>query len=125
MFKIEALADAIAEYTGYRNPQSTLYRLRNPGGLKAVSPKHIADEAGHRLFIRHLDGYRALIYDLGEKCSGRSSCGLTKDSPLTELVRVFWMKDDTTRYIVRFLRKALDKDDLDEKVPIGWFVEES
>lgn len=125
MNRLEALGEAIAAYNGYREPDGLLYKLRNPGGLKAFSSRHIKDESGYRVFESVVDGWKALLdFDLDIKCKGNSNCGLRADSPLVELVRVFGMKDETTRYIVKFLRKALNRQDLTENTPISFFVQE-
>lgn len=124
MKKLEALADALSEYSGYADPKSKLYQLRNPGGLKAFSARYPSDPAtGYRAFAGFKDGYGALLHDLEVKCKGVSNCGLKTDSPLLELVRVFGMKDETARYVVKFLRKALNNEQINEEVPIGLFLE--
>lgn len=123
MKRIEALADAIAEYSGYKDPTNKLYKLRNPGGLKGFKLNHVSDSHGYRLFDSHIDGYNALLYDLNVKCKGESSCGLKTESPLKELAYVFDMKDDTVRYVVSFLRKALMREDLKESFPLSFFLE--
>jgi hypothetical protein len=122
--KREALVDALAEYSGFRDPLHKLYRLRNPVGLKAFYPWQPKDDDGFRAFKRFVDGYTSLYYDLGVKCRGESNSGLRADSPLSELVKVFGMKEETTRYIVKFLRKALDDSTLSEETPLSFFVEE-
>lgn len=123
MKKLEVLVDALTAYTGYLDPLSLLYKLRNPGGLKAFSARHIRHESGYRVFESAVDGYKALDNDLRIKCSGSSYCGLKPDSPLRELVRVFGMKDETTRYVVKFLRKAFNSQEITEETPIHFFLE--
>lgn len=124
MKRIEALADAFSEYNGYSDPTGVLYKLRNPGGLKAFSIKQPQDSnTGYRLFDSLVDGYKALLFDLSIKCSGQSNSGLTTNSTLTNLVRVMGMQDESTRYIVKFLRKALSMPELKDDTKISFFLE--
>src|SRR5271170_2886880 len=72
IYKIEALADAIAFLNNAHDPKSDSYRLRNPGMFKVYSFKHLAnsDNLGRRIFTSWVGGYRFLVQDLTWKCSG-------------------------------------------------------
>lgn len=125
MNRIEALADSIAEYSGYSDPTHKLYKYRNPGGLKGYLARQIKDQnTGERVFLSVIDGYRALLYDLDLKCKGESSCGLKQDSPLQELLYVYGFPDETTRYVIKFLRKALGNEGIRADLPLSFFLEE-
>jgi hypothetical protein len=123
MKKLEVLADSIMLRSGYLDPLDHLYVLRNPGGLKAHSDKHTKDDKGYRVFEKHIDGYRALIYDLEVKCKGNSNCGLKSNSPLKELAYVFDLKDGDIRNMLKHLRKALGFETLSENTPLMFFLE--
>lgn len=123
MKKLEVLADSIMLRSGYLDPLDPLYMLRNPGGLKAHSEKHSKDDRGFRVFDKHIDGYRALIYDLEVKCKGSSNCGLKSSSPLKELAYVFDLKDGDIRNMLKHLRKALGFETINENTPLQFFLE--
>lgn len=124
MNKLEVLADAIISRSGYLDPLSILYRQRNPGGLKPFSERHMSQSLnGYRTFKHHIDGYRALTYDLEEKCRGKSYSGLSVNSPLKELAYVFELKDGDIRNILKHIRKALEIDIITELTPIKFFLE--
>lgn len=120
--RLEVLADAIISRSGYLDPLSVFYRQRNPGGLKAYTERHPSVD-GYRIFKHHIDGYRALMYDLEEKCKGASYSGLKAESPLKELAYVFELKDGDVRNILKHLRKALETDFINEMTPIKYFLE--
>lgn len=122
--KIEALADAISNYNGYKEPTHSLYQTRNPGALRAFSNRYPQTQDGFRWFTKAVDGYQAFTHDLEKKCSGTSYCGLKKESPLLELLRVYGMRDESARYIVKFLNKAFGEENLvSEETPVSFFME--
>jgi hypothetical protein len=121
--KIEALAEAITAYTGYREPTSNLYKIRNPGALKAFSMKDMRDSENLRIFQSFTGGFHALINDLERKCSGESYCGLKTTSTLRDLIAVYQHPATITGYIVKFLKNALQDDAITDTTHIGWFLE--
>ncbi len=120
--RLEALAEAFTEYSGYRDVQGKLYQLRNPGGLHAYDPVQMRDLDNYRGFTSFKGGFQALIFDLERKCSGNSHTKLEKESKLRELVVTNGFQHTVTGYVVKFLRKALDDTTIDENTPIGWFL---
>lgn len=123
MKKLEALADAIVSLSGYRNPESSVYQARNPGALKAFSPKHPRTIEGLRIFNSHLDGYQALLYDLEIKCSGQSHTRLKGASTLRDLVLARGEPETTAQYIVKYLRRALNDREINVTTPLSTFLE--
>ena len=122
--RTHALVDAFAKLNGAFDPQSDAYRLRNPLLLRAFSPKHDRDEKGFRRFKSFTSGYDNGILDVQIKCSGKSySRSLTPESPLNDLVCIYGNPASATRYIVNFLRHALQDDTIPADVKLGWFIE--
>lgn len=115
--RIEALAEAIAKFSGYCDPTSELHELRNPGNLRNVD--------GIRRYRSFMDGYQSLLHDLQVKLSGRSDSRLTGDSTLEDLARA--RKENAPAVIARqwalFLRAALKQPDLTNKVQLNFFTE--
>lgn len=123
MRRLEALADALARYSGWFDPTSEAYQNRNPGNLPAISPKHPRTASGKRIFDSALDGYQALLFDLEIKCSGRSNSHLKGDSTLHDLVLVRKEPATSALYLSRYLRRALQDETISEKTPLAYFLE--
>src|SRR5579871_643054 len=121
--KIEALADAITKSTGYLNPENELYSSRNPIGLPAVSPKHVRDSRGKRVFHSVLDGYQAALFDLELKCSGKSKAKLKPNATLRDLMVVYGYPEAMGDVCSKFLRKALGDPTIKGTTPLSFFVE--
>jgi hypothetical protein len=121
--RLEALADAIVEYSGYRNPESALYQSRNPGGLKAWSPTLLRDLDNYRVFCSFKAGYDALIFDLQRKCSGESHTKLERTSTLKDLITTNGFQPTVVGYVVTFLRRALQDVSISELTPLQYFAE--
>lgn len=119
---IEALAEAIASNTTYRDPASALYQTRNPGALRAFSQKRMQDSDKLRVFKTFTGGFNALVADLRIKCEGRSNSGLTVDSTLKELITVYQHPHSMTAYVVMFLRKALNDSSISEDTQLAFFL---
>jgi len=122
MKRLEALADGFAKLYGAGEPQSEAYQLRNPLMLKAFAPKHERDKKGNRRFKTYIAGYENGLLDLKIKCSGKSRAKLTSESPLIDLVHVYGNPSGTIRFLVKFLRHALNDDSIPENVTLGWFL---
>jgi hypothetical protein len=119
---LEALAEAVATYSGYFDPASPLYAARNPGGLKA-SGRQAADSKGNRTFRSVIDGYQALFYDVELKVSGRSRARLLPTSTLIDLSIAYNLPILTATAWARFLRKALNDTTLSAHTPLSHFKE--
>ena len=124
MRRIEALADAILAYNGYKDVSSPLYSARNPGGLMAFSMKQAQDGKGLRVFNSFIDGYQALLFDLQLKCAGKSRAKLKPESALTDLICSYGYKDTMADFVVRYCRRALNDESLGRQVPISYFLED-
>jgi hypothetical protein len=122
--RLEALADAIAHYSGWTNPESEAYQARNPGALPAISSKHIRNAKGQRVFRSMLDGYQALLFDLAIKCSGHSHTRLKPISTLRELMLAYHQPDTTGKFVAKYLKRALQDEQISENTPLRYFVEE-
>src|SRR5258707_11092745 len=92
--KIEALADAIGKLNGMHDPESEAYALRNPLLIKSFARpgKHETDAKGRRVFTSFLNGYKAGLFDLELKISGKSRANLTTESTLETLLACFEIK---------------------------------
>lgn len=124
MTRIEALADAFAKINGWHDPMSECYRLRNPGMLKAFSPKHAKNDNGYRIFNSFPSGYDNLILDLKIKCSGGSHSRLKPEDTIINLVCCYQMPETSATFIKKFLRHALNDENIMERQQLGWFLED-
>ena len=121
--RIEALADSLAKLNGALDPMSEAYHSRNPGMLLAFSPKHARNSNGRRVFTSYAGGYENLLLDLAIKAKGQSRAKLGPDSPLVDLLHTYGHSTSTLRYIVKFLRHALQDENLPQTINLGWFLE--
>jgi hypothetical protein len=117
---VEAIAEAIAHYSGYMEPTNPLYKARNPLGLRPLKPEHPFDEMGNRIFRSVLDGMQAAIFDLEVKLGGR----LSPDSTLSDLAVAYGRKPTEAQAWSRFLRAALDDASITAHTQIKRFLEE-
>lgn len=117
---IEAIAEAIAHYSGYMEPSSPLYKARNPLGLRPLKPEHPFDELGNRIFRSMLDGYQAALFDLEVKLGGR----LSPDSTLSDLATSYGRKPTEAVAWSRYLRAALEDQSITQHTQIRRFIEE-
>jgi hypothetical protein len=122
MTRIECLADAIMRMNCYHSPDSIAYKNRNPGMLKAFSPKHIKDENGLRVFNSFSSGYDNLVLDLRIKCSGGSHSRLKPEDTLVNLVQCYGNPPTAATYLKKFLRVALNDENIMESQQLGWFL---
>lgn len=117
---LEALAEAIAHFSGYIEPTHPLYIARNPGGLRPIKAEHPRDDNGYRVFRSVLDGYQALMFDLRVKLGGR----LSVDSSLIDLAAIYGRKPTEAQAWARFLRQALSDASITQHTAIQRFIEE-
>jgi hypothetical protein len=120
--RIEALAGAFAKLHQAFNPESEAYLARNPGMLKAFSPKHEKNENGYRVFNSFSSGFDNLLLDLQIKCSGGSHARLKADDTLINLVLCYGEPATAATYIKKFLRKSLHDENILERTPLSFFV---
>lgn len=85
---LEAIADAIMRFEGWE-PGSRSYRNRNPGNLRESVYGTGKDADGYVIFGSVLDGYFALLVDLRDKLSGKTSTELGKYSTLLYFFQVY------------------------------------
>lgn len=128
MNKIEALVDAIARANGMADPESAPYRLRNPLLIRSFARpgKHETDENGRRIFSSLLSGYKAGLFDIELKLTGKSRAGLKPDNTLANLLAVYGIKElGGISLIVSFLRRALKDQTISGSTPLSYFTDGS
>jgi hypothetical protein len=121
--KIEALAEAIADTSGYRNPDHPAHAARNPGALKAYSPTHVRNEQGQRVFRSMLDGWQALIFDIEVKLAGRSRAHLTAHNCLADFAEAFGQPATAAQAWAKYLRRSLTVEGITHKTTLDFFME--
>jgi hypothetical protein len=105
MFPLEAIADAIMNFEGWK-PGTKSYTNRNPGNLRDAN-------GNYRVYQSFTDGYNALVGDLTAKFAGHTRTGLTPESSLFDLMSVYSPSADGnpttayTQFIANWLTKAL------------------
>lgn len=126
MNRIEALVDAIGKANGIHDPEQEAYRLRNPLLIKSFARpgKHETDEQGRRVFSSLLSGYKAGLFDIELKITGKSRAGLQPTHVLTNLLGVYGIKEPGgISFIVSFLRRALSDKTISGTTPLSYFME--
>ncbi len=125
MNKIEALVDAIGKANGIHNPESDSYRLRNPLLIRSFARpgKHETDEQGRRVFTSLLSGYKAALFDMELKITGKSRAGLQPTSTLANVLGVYGIKEPGgISTVVSFLRRALTDQSISNTTPLSYFT---
>lgn len=125
MNKIEALVDAIGKANGIHSPESDAYRLRNPLLIRSFARpgKHETDEQGRRVFTSLLSGYKAALFDMELKITGKSRAGLQPTSTLANVLGVYGIKEPGgISTVVSFLRRALTDQDINNTTPLSYFT---
>lgn len=91
------LAWGIAQYEGWApnnlntanvNEETIAFRHNNPGNLRS-SPFMIGQQNGFAYFYNEEVGKMALIWDLFQKCQGKTVTGLKPTSTLADLIKVY------------------------------------
>jgi hypothetical protein len=126
--RIEALVDALARVNGLSDPASDCYRLRNPLLIRSFARpgKHETDEQGRRVFTSLLSGYKAALFDMELKLTGKSRAGLQPTSTLANVLGVYGIKEPGgISTVVSFLRRALTDQQIDNTTPLSYFTKES
>lgn len=124
--RLEALVGALAKLHGALDPMSEAYRLRNPIMLKAFSPKHEKNENGYRVFNSFASGWDNAILDVSIKCSGGSHARLKPDEDtLINLVLCYGEPKTAATFVKKYLRHALNDENIMERTKLAWFMEDS
>jgi hypothetical protein len=125
--KTEALLDAFAScYGAFTDPESEAYNLRNPLMIKSygLPGKHQTDGQGRRVFDSMLSGYRAGLFDLEIKLSGKSRAKLSPEDKLENILRVYGITElGGIKKIVSFLRRALKDQSIQSTTTLRYFLE--
>lgn len=125
MNKIEALVDAIGKANGIHSPESDCYRLRNPLLIRSFARpgKHETDEQGRRVFASLLSGYKAALFDMELKITGKSRAGLLPTSTVANVLGVYGIKEPGgISTVVSFLRRALNDQEISSATPLSYFT---
>jgi|SRR5437660_3932218 len=126
MKRIEVLADAIGKLFGIHDPTSEAYQLRNPLLIKSFARpgKHETDDKGRRIFTSLLNGYKAGLFDLELKASGKSRAKVTPESPLKDLLACYEVYTKAAQdNVVSFVRRGLKDDTISINTPTSYFLE--
>lgn len=123
--KLEALAEAIAQTSGYQIPDHPLHAARNPGGLPAVAAAHKRNADGYRVFKSVLDGMQALLFDIETKLSGKSRARLQPTSNLADFATAFGQPATAAQAWAKFLRRAIGDEYITHKTTIAYFYEDA
>lgn len=123
--KTEALLDSISFLNKTYQGDSLAYCLRNPLLLKSYARdgKHRIDENGIRIFDSLLAGYKAGVFDLETKLSGKSNAGISSSDKLRNLLGVYGIKNEADiNTVVFFLRKSLKDPEVTSLTPLTYFI---
>lgn len=123
--KLEAIAEAILDTSGYRTPDGPLYAARNPGGLPAFSPAHVRDEHNNRVFTSVLDGMQALLFDIEVKMSGKSRARLSPSNTIADFAVAFGQPATAAQAWAKFIRRALHDSAVNHKTALSYFLGET
>lgn len=120
--RLEALFDSLVAVSGYRDPQSKQYQLRNPISLRVFINGEATNEL--RKFDSLCGGIQAALFDLKIKCSGKSRAKLLADQfTIQGLVRSYFMPDLTADKVAQFLRRALNDEYIKPSTRLDYFLE--
>jgi len=119
----------IASVKGWASPESRAFKLCNPMLIKSYSrpgKNDIDSEDGTRIFKSSLAGIRSNLFDLECKCSGKSRAGIEENDLLENVLRVYGVVElGGQNTVVKFLKRALQTDDISKTTPLTWFLEET
>lgn len=127
MKKLEHIVNAVAKLNGALDPASECYRLKNPLMLRsfALPGKHVVNESGIRVFDSLLNGFKAAMFDIELKASGKSRANAGPASSLEEFLRCYEIRTPLAAdQIVKFLRRALEDENITRHTQISYFTEE-
>lgn len=120
---IEALADCIMQFEGWKQPNqvafprgSTSWRNRNPGNLRNAEYKVGLDDKGYTIFTSLADGWIALRLDIQAKFTWPNRHNLTSESTLTDFFNIYAPSMDNndpqaySRIVAMWLSKIFNAD---------------
>lgn len=122
--RVEALLDSIGHVKGMANPDSITYQIKNPLHIRSFSRpgKHEIDAEGRRVFTSWLAGYKASLFDLELKVSGKSRSGLREWDNLSNLLKIYGLTEKLgQQQVVKYLKRALLDDTLHIETPLAYF----
>lgn len=115
--KIKNLAIAMSEFEGWTaktnaetstEKPSVSYRNHNPGNLRR-SPFALGTRDNFAYFLDDNIGLFALLWDIRQKCRGQTSTGLTGESDLADLIRVYSAEsEDVVANYIAFVEKKTE-----------------
>jgi hypothetical protein len=126
MSKLEHLVNAIARLNGLLDPEAVCYKLKNPLMLRsyALPGKHETDESGVRVFQSVLNGYKAAMFDIELKASGKSRANAGPNCTLEHFLRCYDIKTSAAvDNIVSFLRRAMHTQEISKNTLMSYFLE--
>ena len=125
--RVEAIVDAISKLNGCsNNPESDSYQLRNPLMVRSFARpgKHEVNNDGVRAFSSLLAGYKAGVFDMTLKLSGKSRAGLKPEDTLENLLGCYGIHGKAaTDNIVSWLRRSLKDDSISARTELSFFLE--
>jgi len=126
MTRIEIIVDAISHFNAAYSPDTEAYRLRNPLLLRSFARpgKHETDENGRRIFSSFINGYKAALFDVALKASGKSRANVKEDGTLEQLLICYEViTKPAQEKVVNFIRRALRDDTISIHTPATFFLE--
>ncbi len=121
--RLHALAEAIAQYSGFHVLDSALHKAKNPLGLKAFGERK-RDAEGNRVFSSLANGWQAALFDLEVKCSGRAKDKRLKPTAtLLDLMLAYGWKETMADSVAKYLRREFGDQNISRKTPLGFFLE--
>ena len=120
MNRLEALADAIQWYEGWKMG-SISWRNNKPGNLR-WSRFANGTRANFATFNSYIVGWIALWYDLHMKCLGKTRTGLNGNSTLLALFNV-WAPSSDGNDPDAYARAVARRLKIPATTPLRWFLE--
>ena len=128
--KLYSLAMGIQGFEGWHtNPPSRSYRNNNPGNLRWSKFANPESSDGFATFYDYFSGFRALLYDLHCKCTGKTSTNLGPNSSILDLITAYAPAEDDnvpmdyTYYVVDHLNDAYPELPVPGKeTQLHWFI---
>lgn len=125
--KLEHVVNAIARLNGMLDPSSKAYQLRNPLLLFsfAMPGKHEVNSEGLRVFQSVLNGYKASMFDIELKASGKSRANAGPSSSLEHFLKCYGINSTAAAdNVIAFLRRALSDENITRNTPMSYFMDD-
>ena len=116
---IEAIIDAIIVANRTHQPDTELYQLRNPIGLKRRDKE--TGQLSYREFNTLGGGYKAAIFDIRLKILGLSVHRFKEYDSIESLMTFYSVSDHKT--FLSFIRRALKDTTISLKTPLKYFTD--